>query len=714
MAKLKKLKISAPIYTENKTNEKNIFLDYVDSLLSHEHKGYYLVGKVTSSNLMNRIYLSFDKQKEFYYARVSRGDKLFYTPPILSKKHLFTHYPEHKKLINEMLIKISIVDVGRSSILRIIKGFYEFLRCMNAIDQELYSITDINDVIQMKIYRYAEGMNMTKICKVNLRSFFGFIEKIIENFEVINYNNTTYDTVESLPSSLVYQLDYYSRLDLSKTMKYAEEYLGWMKKFEMIDLFSIENLARTYYERLSVYGNRANSENRKYNKIAFELHNIELKSWSFRSKNIIKYKNKEQEENHIKLMEYAKKGINIEIKNEEMFAFWFKELIPNYPFEKKIISKYSFFNLKTSALRRKLHINLGIDFKKFTARIFPNASRIYPLILLLMIREGINAEVLRDWKIKKNKDGLFTIGDSTPISLLIDGKKNRSNSIITTVIANDSEQKKYIDFFLKWMIPIFNRSKKDSFFQFVGGVNLEKVSVWENVSFFETISSSPHFLFKKYDIRDIDGERVYNIAHNKLRPYSNYADYLRGYSEFIRQYKKAHNGINTQIHYENNVEWKHQKRHNIAKTQELLVNIFRGKVKREEHSALDLFEPGLFADCLNSNEPTYYGSQKLKDDENCINWKKCLTQCDKAYVIPTLHGKAIYAWIVFMDEEKNSFLSENDWEKEYLLDYHAANVVFSGFTEEEKNDCKENYNKYGDIVKLRFRTKVKTKRVSNG
>lgn len=69
-----------------------------------------------------------------------------------------------------------------------------------------------------------------------------------------------------------------------------------------------------------------------------------------------------------------------------------------------------------------------------------------------MIREGINAEVLRNWKVKKNKENQYTIGDRTPISLVIDAiKKNRSNSIISTIISNDSEQLKYIEFYLKWL-----------------------------------------------------------------------------------------------------------------------------------------------------------------------------------------------------------------------------------------------------------------------
>ena len=113
-----------------------------------------------------------------------------------------------------------------------------------------------------------------------------------------------------------------------------------------------------------------------------------------------------------------------------------------------------------------------------------------------MIREGINAEVLRNWKVKKNKENEYTIGDRTPISLIIDAVKNRSNSIISTIISNDSEQLKYIEFYLKWLTPLYDFSNKTNFFQFMGGINLVNVSEWDKKSFFETIIHSHDYLLK--------------------------------------------------------------------------------------------------------------------------------------------------------------------------------------------------------------------------
>lgn len=230
--------------------------------------------------------------------------------------------------------------------------------------------------------------------------------------------------------------------------------------------------------------------------------------------------------------------------------------------------------------------------------------------------------------------------------------------------------------------------------------------VWDLNSFFIVCNSTNSF-FDKYKIYDKNNIEIKKINHKRIRPYTNYADHLRGYSNFLRQIKKGHNNIDTLLHYENSSEWSEQKMHNIAKTQELLVDIFQGKIKRGEHFSVELFQPGLYADCANTKEPTYYGAKQLNVDENCTNWRKCLTHCNKACVIPNIHGKAIYAWIEYMEKEKERFYNILDWEKEYILDYEAAKMVFNDFTEEEKLFIINDYSDYSNIVKMRFKEKSK-------
>lgn len=709
MARLKKLNILDAISFQDVSIKNDIFYDKTDTLLSREHIGYYITGKSSFEYLNSRIYLCFDKQKEYYFARKQRKEKFFYSTPKLSEKHLFTHFPEYEYLIKEILNNMFILDVNKDTLEKIIKGAYHFFKSLKSKGIILNSINDTNDEIQVKVCKELDNNLASITTKTNLRKFFSFLEKFVKNFKSISFNNMLYKQIKALPSSVVYQLDYFSRIELNEIINKVNEYDNWMEELKTMELFSIENLAKTYYERLDKLGNSSNSLNRVYNKIAINLYNINLNSWSTKNGNIIKYQNQEQEMIHKKLIEISKQGINIELNNEKMFAFWHKTLFPNYPFSKEIDDKYKFIypsrGCFVSFANRSI---VDLKIKKFYERIFPTANQIYPLILILMIREGVNAEVLRSWRVNKNKCGNYEIGDMTPISLNIKGSKERSNSIIEVVIQKDSEQKKYIDFFLKWLKPIYEYTGNYAFFQYIGGVNLSKQCIWNKKDFFSTIEVSPYSFYKKYNIFDTDNIRLNSIAHNRLRPYSNYADYLRGYTEFERQYKKNHKNINTQIHYENNTEWSNQKRYKIAKTQDLLVSLFKGKVIRNEIVS-NLFTPGLFADCSNPKEPTYYGSNILKSNERCINWKKCLTECDKAYVIPKIHGKVIYAWIRYMEKQKSIFIRVSDWEKEYLLDYYAAMSVFNDFSDEEKVYIKANYLEYEDIVKMKFKKKVKIK-----
>ena len=243
-----------------------------EQLLAKEHINYYII-KNSNETTTNRIYLSFEKQMEFYHAKISRGDKMFHTPPPLSKKHLFTHFPEHEKLIKELTIGLSTAEIDYGYTVRILKGFYIFLYYINTLNYDLNSINDINNKLQVKIYKEVNNSSLSKQDKVTLRSFFNYLEKIMPEFKAITFNNISYSSKESLRSEIVYQLDFYSRVELSEIIQNAEEYLLWMEEFNSINLFSIENLAKTYYDEIEQYGNERNSENRKYNKIAIILHN---------------------------------------------------------------------------------------------------------------------------------------------------------------------------------------------------------------------------------------------------------------------------------------------------------------------------------------------------------------------------------------------------------------------------------------------------------
>ena len=139
--------------------------------------------------------------------------------------------------------------------------------------------------------------------------------------------------------------------------------------------------------------------------------------------------------------------------------------------------------------------------------------------------------------------------------------------------------------------------------------------------------------------------------------------------------------------------------------------IFKGEISREDHKTAKLIN-GPMADCKNNKAPTFGGSPNLKENEMCSDWTKCLTQCDKSCVIPKIHGAIIYAWIDHMKRQKEYFIREVDWEKEYLIDYDAAKDTVSYFTEDEQKYAKKNAYKHTGFIQMKFPRTIKEKRLS--
>jgi hypothetical protein len=679
------------------------FFDRTYNLFALEHYGHYIMGIKKERSI--RIYLTENKYLEFVEERINR--KEYYYPKKInsSKVFIYTKYPQYTDFIKDA-INLMVDTKSYSIIIRRLNGFIIFLEQYKKLDLQINSIIEIDNEIEKIIYKLAEKSDLKKKDKINLRGFFGFLEKINLSFNSINYfDNLVYHKTKALHSTIIHQLEYYSILEIKKIIKNVEEYYNWKEEFKNIKLFSLPNLAKTFYDNIELKKLKYQS-NVKINELSNELYSIDLIQWKERRGDKYRYTNEEQMLKHLELKQIAEDGININIENEKMFFFWFNEVVPDYPFNNQVQDKYKKV-FKMSFFKDKFYTYLGGNISIFYRRLSPTIHELYPLFLLLLIREGLNSEVLSDWKVTKTKDGSFAVGDKTPFCLSIISNKGRGSKQIHVSIHNDSEQIHFIDFYLKWLETIYLRSDNNHFFQYFSLVKGPSFKKWTPNSLTMATALNDKTFYSKYKIYDQDNSRIYSINHQRIRPYNNYADHLKGYSNFERQIRKSHNKIDTQAHYENSTEWTEQKNHNIAKTQELLVDIFKGKIDRSNHFAVELFQPGLFADCANTKEPTYYGAKDLKDDENCTNWRYCLIECDKARVIPEVHGKTIYAWIKFMEEEKERFYHLSDWDKEYALDYEAASVVFNELTEDEKYVAKEKYTDYLDVVQIKFKSKSK-------
>lgn len=346
-----------------------------------------------------------------------------------------------------------------------------------------------------------------------------------------------------------------------------------------------------------------------------------------------------------------------------------------------------------------------------------NNHCIYPFYLFFLINYGLNLETLKSWRVKKNDNGEYELlADDVGMFYLIDGIKNRSNSIISSVIPKNSKDLKYIKFLLSHLSKIYDISTNDYFFQYFSCQGPRSIKYIRS-SFFTNISNSPYeySFYKKYEIVDSFGERINSINHISLRKSHNHQDFLKGKQEFERQLRKNHkSGDTTKIFYENqNFEWEDSKKHKIALAQNLIVGIFKGEIKREEHKTAGLFENGPMADCKNNRKPTFNNAKELKENEFCSDWTKCLTECNKACVIPKIHGPVIASWVNYLDEQREDFLRNQDWEKEYLIDYQAAEDTLSRFTEDEIRYSKKEAYKYNNFVRIKFARTVKIKGYSN-
>ncbi len=688
---MKKLKIK---YLEEDLSSNEIHIDRSDKTLSKEHLGFYLVVKIHKSSVRKspRIYLSREHQKEYYKKKVELGISTYNRKVSISKSHLFNLHPDYISFIKMVLKDIFTeqVEIGRAS--DIIHGIGLFIDVYKEECLNFKSVIDIKTSHQQISYKsYTKKVNKKK-----LSSFFYAIKKSFPTYSVISTISKKTKRIKALPSSTVYQIDYFARYEMTDIIKRKNEYDDWMKEFNRIEnFFSLENLAKTYYYRCKNFSEEKIFTS-KLRKLCLTLYEVDLKCWHRIRYGQYKYKTEKDSLNHQQLLELAKKGINIDISSEKMFAFWNKALIHDWPFNKKIKQNFISIYKDSGSLRRVATYRLGLDLKSFDARIFPSLHQVYPLMLFLLIREGLNSEVLRNFCIRKNSNNYELVADETNLGLIIKSNKNRSNSNIDVVISTKSDQKKYIDFYLKWLSKIYAKSKSNSFFQYIAIDTTDIIQVWNNTGFFKEIKRSKKTLFYKHEIMGLDELRIYSIDHRRIRPYTNYADYLRGLSEFERKFKKGHKNLDTLRHYENNTEWENEKLHKIAKTQNRLVKIFKGKIIRDCKLS-SLFE-GPLSNCSNPYEPSHPNAQKLSEHDVCTDWTKCLSHCNKSIVIPEIHAEVILAWINYMEEAKWEF-SEDD--------YETANEVYNDFTDEEKEHAEKNAFKYKDFVRIKFKKKIK-------
>lgn len=583
-------RIPKKLRIEESSGSKELTRVHYDDTLSHladKHYGYYLMTTLNKYNIHNN-----EKQRVYLDAiGVGSLDFRLLSPEEMKSRSLVGEDFKHSRLGKIVVNTIFKERRQKNYTQRMLKGLRHFIDYLNSVNLVIGELSDITVEVQKGSYKYTEK-NKSKTVVRCLRDLFTSLERFGENFKAIRHiiaaSKRKSKTTAALPSSVVYQLEY------------------WAKK-------EIESIIDADDGTSSIEGTVPRNSHIGY--------------------------------------------------------------IPTYCF---------------------------------------NNFKMYPFVLYLMIKHGLNLETLNSWKVEKRKDGKYQlVADHLDAFTIIEGFKNRSNSPITSVIGNKSTEKKYIDFLLRHLAPIYDASEHNNFLQYYNTYGEERAMPVKGTFFTNLkLSSYKYSFYRKYEILDLDGNRISHIDHRALRKSHNYQDYLRGKTEFERQIRKAHkSGDTTKIYYEDlNSEWNESKKHKIALAQNLVVGIFTGKISREEHKTAKLIY-GAIGDCADNKNPTFQNAPTLKDNEYCSDWTKCLSQCDKCRVIPKVHGPVIYAWINYMDEQKEEFLREQDWEKEYLVDYLSAEDTVKHFTTEESEHSKKEAHKHKDFVRiqLKFKKTVKIK-----
>lgn len=689
----------------NITENNRVHFDSNDGLYADEHYGYYLMCNIPKSSVIKnpRRYIYF-KYKEEYYNEMNRTYNLNYKlKPIHGRSCILDDRMHHKNLIIEtisLIFENSKPVKLTESLLIAIGIIIDILESNNII---LKSIKDFKTEYQILIYDYMnKNLSYKNQDRRDVTRFFAELNLLMENFELILPNKVGFNmkskNLKELSSSIMYQLEYHSLNELKSIKNKVEEYNSFLEDKEV---FSLENLLSTLFK----WKELKLSSQRIYPNIL--IHKI-LIDYGINAKLILKSRPRKNDLIEIeKLKKLSENGINL-LNNEKYAVIWTKELFPYYPESMELNNKYNDVT-KTLYARKSILTEFNITMEEIERFLYPTRETIYPLYLFLLIRTGLNSETLLDWKVEKQNSEYQFKSDDLGMITIVEGEKRRSNSSISCVMKNDSEEMRLINFYIKWCKNIYEFSKQNELFQYFDRLSSggTKTQILHN-RIFGYMKSSPYSFFKKYEIFNEKNERIDFIDHRLIRKSHNFQEYLKGKQEFERQISKKHiDSKTTKNHYEDNsIEWNESKKHKIAKSQNFLVSIFKGDITRKEHSLIKLFN-GSMANCKNNKNPTFSNAPNLKENEYCIDWTKCLTSCEQANVIPKIHGPVIYAWIDFMEKQKDEFINEDHWSKEYLYDYKAAIDTIKYFTKDEQKLCEKEKHKHFEFVRMILKRTVK-------
>lgn len=704
------------------TSKLSKHLDSVNDLLADEHFGKYLIVKNSSTEKTkhNRQYMCLDAILEFMSLDSKNlGPLQGQKKRGISDIHLLSRFPQHYNFIQNTVFTLIKPYTHRATAGSLMKGFGHFLEVLKYIDWVTLEIISGSHLKAIEKDAKANDYEKTKLtdCTTFLRAVISHYSK---DLKVPNYSKYAKKKKSSNNISLAvsWQCDVYACKELDETMKVVNEYKEWMKELKKMQeqfsqeelnkhggLFSLNNLIFTYFDNIDNIGKQSGSTNRVIMRAAKSLYGINLQVWKYTRGRTIEDRRKE-----IALRAKSKGGINITINDERMFAIWYKIAVPSYPFQKDFLPQYSFIQKSIKDWKHKASKKCKFTVEVFNRRIYPDLQVVYPMYLLSVCRSGLNQQPIKDWHVWKDGQGNYHLGEDSGMGRIVDGYKGRGNSIQSTAL--DKQQCKYADFWCEYAKPMLEYSKDDHFFQHVenntSNEDIVEVSRIDSTSFKSMFNGKAHFFYRN-NIQDTiylnDGQskerRLYTIKHEKIRKIKNLSEYLEGKVQWERQYGLGHKDPNTEIIYQQTVEFKGLQQHRISTTMNELVDFFKGNLTAEDKPKLKILS-GPLSNCKNPFEPTYMGAKDLRDEHVCINWSKCLTKCDKSQPVKNIHGPNIMAWQIVMEELRTMY-SNDEWDRLFLIDSMAATAALSSFDfiNDEKILCENKAKQPGRIAFIR-------------
>lgn len=734
---MKKDLILPPNYEKilSSDNNNEEFYDYQDDLYRDKHYGLYLMSD------SERVYLDQEAYKEYRYENMPSYHKASYEIKGTASHNLYTLFPSRKQEIWRLLQLIYTYQKSIVLVKDLLRGINELIVFIENCKVDLSLTLDLvtkENIALLKEYIESDTCHFTRGRYISSVLYL-IMEHVEDRFELPHFDklikdrrssierkvqeknksnsfylDNAYDNEGRLSISVGWQMDVYCRKELDAWVERIEEFKGWKKEYEDIEkkggIFTLENLAYTYFYCQDTYGKGSSNYLNLYNEVAKKLYGQSF-YWKDKEKfSKLKgnYKSARALQYEQELRNLGKDGILIEIDSLKMFTFWMFEIFPKYPYTitpDERFQSISYFKKNTKAnnpyqsaqtWKSNRLTELGIDTYDYFSLYTTTSYHLYSLYALILLRSGLNQEVLQDWRVQKYDNGEYSIGKKAGPVHIIEGYKGRSNSIQSYTL--DIEVNKYVQFFLEHMSPLYDISGDNHFFQYKT-LSSDKCYVWSK----STQSNLQRRklgvpIFGKYEIITNSGKRIPWIDHRQIRPMKNFAEYRNDVARIQRQIEMGHFNTETLNQYQQSLTFKGSDNIKTAITQNTIIAIFKGEITSKENKKAAIFEEQPMNKCSNSKNPSYPNSKKLKDDERCVNWRMCLL-CSECKVIPELHGPVIQAWQNVMIEEADNFYATEDWEKEYGLDFSITTSVLDMFDKDDKKHCIKEAAKFQEFVR---------------